>query len=250
MTPQSRWRQTLLCQRADGTLCFMAHLRLSPGETTTARLPLELLSEILKYVTYSYKHKEISILMTVCRRWHQILEPLAYRQLSPGYGSTALSRANYMRQLLERLESCPSLRRYPQEMNILFINGCVIAQKFAIRLVRLCPNVRILQIKGALGPTHLPLLEAAARLPLQELTLHSLQKGFPASLIVELFDMPILKRLRLHRYGFIDSSVHGVRWPKADSLGPLQPFFDKCNSCRATKRQLEGPIPKRPHGNS
>ena len=215
-------KQSILTPKPNQTLNTDAPHPLPPGETTTARIPPEVLIEILKYA--SHEHKRISDLMVVCRRWHQIVEPLAYRQLAIQPDVT--EQIQYIRRLVDRLEYCAHLNQYPREVYLELLRGPVILH-LGIRLVQCCRKVEVLSFHGLLEAGPSPLLEAIASLPLRKLSLSGV-KGYPSvNFIIQLCAKSTLQTLKVKGYGWSRHGYPSIGQPEDDSPIPFPDVLEK-----------------------
>lgn len=168
-------------------------------------------------------------LTQVCQTWRAVAESLIFSKLTYRNERHDHSLA---RQLLRHMDSKLYLWRYPQSIHVSIYTEedndlCV---EMARKAAEHESPVRKAKFESMSFTYVIPLFESLSKFPLVELDLCTVQGGLPIRFILELFDLPTLKTLRLGHIAWSEhvngklmdmrpwSAVEGTIYPKAAQL--------------------------------
>ena len=214
---------------------------LDKSRCSIGKLPLELLTEILKLSTGCKAWGELpeqhfSNPRLVCKRWRQAYEPAFYQTLNlhdtiPGGQIRSIWHINrrlssersphytLINWLQEKFSQNPQLGRYVREMYVAVSrNGHAGTYGQVLKIMSLCPELKSLDIQGPEGDGLQAIVKAAGQLSrLSAFGLEVVAGSVSLMTIVNSFKPCVLKKLRLKIVGMQEDHTLSLSIPKGSA---------------------------------
>jgi hypothetical protein len=181
-----------------------------------ANMPNELLLEVFSYLPPTQSHEEKrpydpSPLLFVCQRWRSTYEPVLFQNIhisSEGWRNV-FEQAG---EVAEAIEALPHLRNYPRTFHLTSLRPFGTVCHHAAEILEFCKGIQKVYLEVDLVVENWSLINAIKNLPqLQELQI----TGPSIHPLLQQFEFPTLKKLKISRYGSgKESQEHLPPWKR------------------------------------